>query len=86
MFGLLSVLAICIMVIIVVHSLQEHPITFIVHKKIEEIRPEPKPLTPEEKKSLEEQNNVVDGMNELIKFTQEFLGGEPDAETKRQAE
>lgn len=85
MFLLLSVIAICITTIIVINSLQNKPITIIVHKKIEEIRPEPKELTDEEKKVLDEQQSINDGINEVIKFAQEFLGGDVDAEPKQQA-
>ncbi len=86
MFLLLSIIAICITTIIVIHSLQNKPITILVHKKIEEIRPAPTPLTDEENKLLEEQKSVADGMNEVIKFAQEFLGGDVDAEPERKAE
>lgn len=85
MFLLLSIISICITTIIVIHSLQNKPITILVHKKIEEIRPAPKELTAEEEKLLEEQKSVADGMNEVIKFAQEFLGGDVDAEPKQQA-
>lgn len=86
MFLLLSVIAICITTIIVINSLQNKPITFIVHKKLEEIRPTPTPLTKEEEKAIEDQNNMADSMNEVIKFAQEFLGGDIDAESERKAE
>lgn len=86
MFLLLSVLSVCITVFFVVNSLQKHPITFVIHKKLEEIRPEPQELSEEDKKALDDQADVIDGMNEIIKFTQEFLGGESDAEPKRKAE
>lgn len=86
MFLLLSVIVICITVIIVVFLLQGTPITINIHKKIEEVRPKPTALTDEEKKILEEQKQVTDGMNEVIKFAQEFLGGDTDAEPKREAE
>lgn len=86
MFLLLSILSVCITVIFVVNSLQKHPITFVIHKKLEEIRPEPQELSEEDKKALDDQADVIDGMNEIIKFTQEFLGGESDAEPKRKAE
>lgn len=85
MFLLLSIISICITAIIVINSLQNKPITFIVHKKIEEIRPTPIPLTQEEEKAIEEQNNMADSMNEVIKFAQEFLGGDVDAEPERKA-
>lgn len=62
-----------------------NPIIFIVHRKFEEILPPAKEPTTEEKKLIEDQE-VVDGLNEVIKFTQDFLGGEPYAESKRKAE
>lgn len=86
MFLLLSVICICITTVFVVHLLQEKPITFVVHKKLEEIRPEPTPLTAEEKKALEDQQELNDGMNKVIRFAQEFLGGDVDAEPKQQTE
>lgn len=86
MFLLLSVIAICITAIIVVSLLQGTPITINIHKKIEEVRPKPVELTSEEKKLLEEQKQVADGMNEVIKFAQDFLGGDIDAEPERKAE
>lgn len=87
MITLFSILIICITIIIVVNFIQRHPITFIIHKKYEEIAKPVEPLSEEEKRLLEEQRDAVDGMNEVIKFTQEFLGGEvEDADAKRQAE
>ena len=86
MFTLLSVISICITLFFVIDSLQKHPIEIIVHKKIEEIRPTPQPLTEEEKKYLEEQKEVADGMNEIIKATQEFLGGDINAESEPETE
>lgn len=87
MFIFLSIICICITTIFVVNSIQKHPITFIVHKKFEEIQKPAEPLSEEEKKLLEDQKQTLDGMNEVIKFTQEFLGGEvEDADAKRQAE
>lgn len=86
MYILLSIIAICITTIIVINSLQNKPITILVHKKIEEIRPAPTPMSDEEKKAIEDQQSVVDGMNEVIKVAQEFLGGDVDAEPERKAE
>lgn len=87
MITLLSILIICITIIIVVNFIQRHPITFIIHKKYEEISKPAEPLSEEDKKILEDQKETIDGMNEVIKFTQEFLGGEiEDADAKRQAE
>ncbi len=87
MFLLLSIIIICITTLIVIHSLQEKPITFVVHKKFEEIRPEPKELSEEEKKAIEDQQQeMAEGLDEVIRFTQEFLGGDIDAEPKRKAE
>ena len=86
MFLLLSVLSICITIFFVINSLQNKPITIVIHKKLEEIRPEPAPLTEEEKKAVEEQQQLTDGMNEVIRFAQEFLGGDIDAESERKAE
>lgn len=84
MFGFLSVITICITLIFVINLIQKHPITFIIHKKIEEIVESAKPLTAEEQKLLEEQQAINDGMNEVIKLTQEFLGGEvEDADAER---
>lgn len=87
MFTLLSIICICITTIYVVNFIQSHTITFKIHKVYEEVQPPEKPLTEEEKKLLEEQQTITDGMNEVIKFTQEFLGGEvEDADAKRKAE
>jgi len=84
MFGFLSVITICITLIFVINLIQKHPITFIIHKKIEEIAEPVKPLTAEEQKLLEDQQAINDGMNEVIKLTQEFLGGEvEDADAER---
>ena len=84
MFGFLSVITICITLIFVINLIQKHPITFIIHKKIEEITEPAKPLTAEEQKLLDEQQAINDGMNEVIKLTQEFLGGEvEDADAER---
>lgn len=86
MFLLLSIISICITTLIVIHSLQEKPITFVVHKKLEEIRPESKEFSEEEKKTLEDQEKIADGLNEVIRFAQEFLGGDIDAEPEHKAE
>ena len=85
MFLLLSVLSICITIFFVINSLQNKPITIVIHKKLEEIRPEPAPLSEEEKKTLEEQQQITDGMNDVIRFAQEFLGGDIDAESEHKA-
>lgn len=85
MYILLSVIFICITLIIVVNSIQRNPITFIIHKKFEEVKVPEKELTEEDKKTLEDQNDMKDGINELIKFTQEFLGGDTDAESEHKA-
>lgn len=86
MFGFLSIIVVCITILCIVKMLQQSPITFVVHKKIEEIRPEPKELSEEEKKALEDQSKITDGMNEIIRFTQDFLGGDIDAESEPKAE
>ena len=86
MFLLLSIITICITALIVINSLQKNPITIVIHKKLEEIRPDPAPMTEEEKKAVEEQQQFTDGMNEVIRFAQEFLGGDIDAESERKAE
>lgn len=84
MIALLITIIICGTIIWVTHK----PIQFVVHKKFEEI-PLPKPEeTPEEKekreKEEEEQKSVYDGLNEVIKFAQEFVGGgTEDAEPKQ---
>jgi hypothetical protein len=84
MYGLLSVLAICIALLFAINSLQNKPITFIIHKKFENVAQPAKPLTEEEKQFLEEQKQTIDGMNEVIRITQEFLGGDvEDADAKR---
>ncbi len=85
MFLLLSVLFICITVVFVIDLLQKKPITFIVHKKIEEIRPAPAELSKEDKDEIEKRNQTIDGINEVIRFTQEFLGGDIDAESESKA-
>lgn len=91
MFIFLSVICICITTLLVVNSLQKHSITFIIHKKFENINEKYEDpldnLTDEEKQMLADQKDAIDGMNEVIRLTQEFLGGEvEDADAKRQAE
>jgi hypothetical protein len=85
MYTLLSVLAICITVIFVINSLHKNPITFVIHKKFEELKSAPEPLSEEDKKILEDQQQMTTGLNEVIKFTQEFLGGGVDAESEPKA-
>lgn len=87
MFTFLSIICICITIIFVVCFIQKHTITFKIHKVFEEVEKPEKPLSEEDKKLIEEQQTITDGMNEVIKFTQEFLGGEvEDADAKRKAE
>lgn len=87
MFTLLSVIMVCVTIIVSIKLLQEKPINVVIHKKLEEIIPEEKPLTDAEQKALEDQEKTIDGMNEVIKFAQEFLGGEvEDAATKHETE
>lgn len=69
---------ICMTVIAAILLLQAKPITIVLHKKFEEIKAPSPELTAEEKKLLEDQQSITDGMNELIKATQEFLGGDID--------
>lgn len=80
---LLSII-ICATVLVAIKMLQSKPITFIIHKKIEDVTPGPdiQGLTDEEQKILEDQQNMTDGLNEVIKFTQDFLGGNENAESK----
>lgn len=86
MYALLSVLAICITIFFVLNSIQKNPITIIIHKKFETITPNQE-ISEEDKKLLSEQQQTIDGMNEVIRFTQEFLGGDvEDANAKRKAE
>lgn len=86
MYALLSVLAICITIFFVLNSIQKEPITIVIHKKFETITPNQE-ISEEDKKLLSEQQQTIDGMNEVIRFTQEFLGGEvEDANAKRKAE
>lgn len=86
MYALLSVLAICITIFFVLNSIQKDPITIVIHKKFETITPNQE-ISEEDKKLLSEQQQTIDGMNEVIRFTQEFLGGEvEDANAKRKAE
>lgn len=86
MIAILITFLVCIAVIYIIDRMHTNPIIFIVHHKYEQILPPAKEPTAEEKKFLEEQGQVVDGLNEVIKFTQDFLGGEPYAESKRKAE
>lgn len=86
MVAILITLLVCLAVLILAERLHTRPITFVVHHKYEQILPPAKEPTAEEKKLIEEQEQVVDGLNEVIKFTQDFLGGEPYAESKRKAE
>ena len=85
MVQVLITLIICVTIIIVTSK----PIKFEVHKKFEDVVP-PKPEeTAEEKKARkkleEEQSQMYDGLNALIKVTHEFLGGGTlnDAEPKQ---
>lgn len=65
------------------------PIKFEIHKKFEDIVPPKQEETPEEKekreKEEEEQKSVYDGLNDVIRFAQEFVGGgiDEDAEPKQ---
>lgn len=86
MIAILVTIVICATLIYVIDRLHTNPIIFILHHKYEQILAPAKEPTPEEKKLIEEQAQVVDGLNEVIKFTQDFLGGEPYAESKRKAE
>lgn len=84
MSALLPIIIICATVLLAIRILQDEPITFIIHKKIEDVTPGPdiQGLTEEEEKILEDQQNMTDGLNEVIKFTQDFLGGNENAESK----
>ena len=86
MTAVLITFLVCVVVLLLAEHLHTRPITFVIHHKYEQILPPAKEPTAEEKKFLEEQGQVVDGLNEVIKFTQDFLGGEPYAESKRKAE
>lgn len=86
MVAILITFLVCLAVLILAERLHTRPITFVIHHKYEQILPPAKEPTAEEKKLIEEQEQVVDGLNEVIKFTQDFLGGEPYAESKRKAE
>ena len=77
-------LLVCGTLIYITHRLHDNPITFGVHHKYEQVLQPTKEPTTEEKKLIEDQE-VVDGLNEVIKFTQDFLGGEPYAESKPKA-
>lgn len=82
--ALLITIIICGTIIWVTHK----PIQFVIHKKFEEVPLPEKEETPEERakreKEEEEQKSVYDGLNEVIRFAQEFVGGGPeDAEPKQ---
>ena len=88
MVAILITLIICGTIIWVTHK----PIRFEIHKKFEEIPLPEKPETPEEKAEREkeeaEQKSAYDGLNEIIQFAQEFVGGGTidNAEPKQQTE
>lgn len=78
MFGFLSVLVLCGTLIYLTVFMQKNSMTFTFHHLNEDVPAPEKPLTEEEKKALDEQTQINDGLNEIIKFTQEFVGGETD--------
>lgn len=86
MVAILITLIICGTIIWVTST----PIRFEIHKKFEEI-PLPKQEETEEEKQArekfeEEQRSAYDGLNEIVQFAQEFVGGgiDTDAEPKQQ--
>jgi hypothetical protein len=82
MLALLKTIIICGTFIYICNKICKYSIHFTFHNIYENKQPESAPLTQEEQKVIEDQKNVMDGMNEVIKFTQEFLGGETDAESE----
>lgn len=83
MFTFLSVAIVCFTIIIVVILVQKDPITIVIHKKIEEIN---KPVQVNSVDDIEDKDqDTLKGMQELIQFTQDFLGGEVDAESEHKA-
>lgn len=82
MLALLKTIIICGTFIYICNKICKYSIHFTFHNIHENKQPESAPLTAEEQKVIEDQKNVIDGMNEVIKFTQEFLGGETDAESE----
>lgn len=83
MFTFLSVAIVCFTIIIVVILVQKDPITIVIHKKIEEIN-KPVQVNPVDDTEDKDQDTLK-GMQELIQFTQDFLGGEVDAESEYKA-
>ena len=83
MFTFLSVAIVCFTIIIVVILVQKDPITIVIHKKIEEIN-KPVQVNPVDDTEDKDQDTLK-GMQELIQFTQDFLGGEVDAESEHKA-
>lgn len=86
MFGLLTTIIICSTIIYVVRFVQKHTITFTLHYLNENVKEPTKDLSDEDKKLIEDQNETINGMNEVIKLAQEFLGGGLDAESEYKAE
>ena len=82
MIDLLITAMMCGTLIYIINKVAKYSIHFTFHNIHETKQPERAPLTQEEQKVIEDQKNVMDGMNEVIKFTQEFLGGETDAESE----
>lgn len=82
MLALLKTIIICGTFIYICNKICKYSIHFTFHNIYENKQPTPTALSAEEQKVIEDQKNVMDGMNEVIKFTQEFLGGETDAESE----
>lgn len=83
MFTFLSVAIVCFTIVIVVILVQKDPITIVIHKKVEEIN-KPVQVNPVDDTEDKDQDTLK-GMQELIQFTQDFLGGEVDAESEYKA-
>lgn len=86
MVEVLITVLICGTIIWVTHK----PIRFEIHKKFEDIPLPKQEETEEEKKAREkfeeEQKSAYDGLNEIVQFAQEFVGGGivEDAQPKQQ--
>lgn len=70
---------ICITLLALPVILHTYPICIKIYKSFERIHPQEAPITDDEKKAIEEQNALSNGLNEVIRFTQDFLGGDIDA-------
>lgn len=83
MYVFLSVVFICLTLIGIVYMLQGKELSFRINYTYEDINNAPEAKQVEEN---EEEKQVYTAMTNIIQQTQEFLGGEVDAESKPKAE